>query len=374
MGTLFQFPYRTVAEVSLRAIIKNLVTLRSLSQKEIVPVVKANAYGHGILPVSQALVTRGSCHTLCVATLEEAIELRKKIPYAISIWVLSGFLPHQLDAYLKYRLTPMIHNLNHLKSLLHHLKLPDIHLKIDTGMNRLGILLEEVPEALLTLERLGIKLAGLATHFAESENSVSKFVDEQIEAFNGVYQELRNRRLIQTDAKIHISNTGGILRKKLGLSYSVRPGIGLYGISPNPRLSNSENLIPALSWKARVISVKPLKPNSTVGYGRTYTAKKKEKIAIVAIGYADGVPRLLSNEGYVIIGGKKSAIRGRVSMDLTAVDCTSISSAKEGSLVTLIGKEGKHSVTAWDIANWSRTIPYEVLCGISPRVPRVYLD
>jgi len=374
MGTLFQFPYRSVAEVSLRAVLKNLVTLRSVSQREIVPVVKADAYGHGILPISQALVTRGSCHTLCVATLEEAIELRKKIPYAISIWVLSGFLPHQLEAYNKYRLTPVIHSLTHLKSLLNHKRLPDIHLKLDTGMHRLGLLPEEMSEAFLTLEKLGIKLSGFATHFAESENTVSKFIDQQIETFQTVYQELLHRRLIQTDAKIHIANTGGILRKKLGLSFSVRPGIGLYGISPNPRLSQSDNLVPALSWKARVVSLKSIKSNDTVGYGRTYTAKRREKIAIISIGYADGLPRLLSNEGFVVIGGKKAQIRGRVSMDLTTVDCTQLTSIKEGSLVTLIGKEGKQSVTAWDLANWARTIPYEILCGISPRVPRIYLD
>ncbi len=374
MGTLFQFPYRSVAEVSVRSIIKNLVTLRSLSQREIVPVVKADAYGHGILPVSRALVTRGSCHTLCVATLEEAIELRKKIPYAISIWVLSGFLPHQLEAYLKYHLTPVIHSLNHLKSLLYHKRLPEIHLKLDTGMRRLGLLPEEMAEAYLTLERLGIKLSGFATHFAESENSVSKFVDEQIAIFHGVYQELLHRRLIQTDASIHIANTGAVLRKKIGLRYSVRPGIGLYGISPNPRLSSCEALVPALSWKARVLSVKSLNPLDTVGYGRSYKAKRREKIAIISIGYADGLPRLLSNEGNVIMGGRKASIRGQVSMDLTTVDCTSIPSVKEGSLVTLIGKEGKQTVTAWDIANWARTIPYEILCGISPRVPRIYLD
>jgi alanine racemase len=139
-------------------------------------------------------------------------------------------------------------------------------------------------------------------------------------------------------------------------------------------LANSEDLVPALSWKARVIAVKPIKAGEAVGYGRTYTAKRREKLAVVSIGYADGLPRLLSNEGSVILGGKKVAIRGRVSMDLTTVDCSAIPSIKEGSLVTLIGREGKVSVSAWDIANWARTIPYEILCGISPRVPRVYLD
>jgi alanine racemase len=180
MGTLFQFPYRTVAEISIPRLLKNLVTLRSLSGKEIIPVVKANAYGHGMVPIAKALVGRGSCHTVSVATLEEAIELRKKIPYAIRILVLSGFMPHQLDAFIKFRLTPVIHSLNHLKSLQNVKNLPDFHLKVDTGMHRLGILPEEVEEACRVLERMGEKLSGLATHLADSESLTSHFAEKQL--------------------------------------------------------------------------------------------------------------------------------------------------------------------------------------------------
>lgn len=374
MANVFHFPYRTVAEVSIPALLKNLVTLRTVSRREIIPVVKADAYGHGMIPIAKALVTRGSCHTVSVATLEEAIELRKRIPYAISILVLSGFLPHQLEAYLKYRLIPVIHCLPHLKSLLHRKSLPDIHLKIDTGMHRLGILVEEVPEAIRTLERMEIKLSGLATHFAESENTVSHFVDEQLKEFQAVYEAFLDHRLIHTDAKIHVGNSGAILRGKLGNSVAVRPGLALYGISPNPRLSHSDALIPILSWKTRVLSLKTLEKSQPVGYGCTYYTKKKERLALIGIGYADGFPRLLSNEGKVLLGGKRVPVRGAVSMDLTTVDCTGLSNVKEGSLVTLIGGDSKNRITATDIANWARTIPYEVLCGISMRVPRLYIE
>ncbi len=373
-GQLVQFPYRTVAEISLPALLKNLVTLRSHCRKEVIPVVKADAYGHGMVPIAKALVTRGSCHTLSVATLEEAIELRKKIPYAIQILVLSGFYPHQLEAFNKYRLTPVIHSLAHLKSLLNRKSVPDFHLKIDTGMHRLGLLPDEVPEAIKTLEKLDMKLSGLATHFAESENTLSTFSDEQINLFQNIMREFREKRLLHTDAKIHIGNSGAVLRDKLDGSVAVRPGIALYGISPNPRLPLSEELVPILTWKTRVLTVKSLKPKDTVGYGRTYTLKKKEKIAVIAIGYADGYPRLLSNEGEVLIQGKRVPLRGVVSMDLVTVDVSSLGTVKDGTVVTLIGGDSRNKITAWDLANWARTIPYEILCGISLRVPRLYLD
>jgi alanine racemase len=374
MGTLFQFPYRTVAEISLTALVKNLATLRSMSRKEIIPVVKADAYGHGMIAIAKALVGRGSTQMLAVATLEEAIELRKKFTTSVSILVLSGFLPHQVEAYSKYHLIPMIHSLHHLKTLLGRRALPEIHLKIDTGMNRLGILESEVPDAIRVLQKIPLKLAGLATHFADSEVVSSTFIDKQIAVFQAVHAELQSKRLLQTDARIHTGNSGAILQHKVNFSTSARPGIGLYGILPNPRTENTAGLVPVLQWKARVLTIKALMPGSTVGYGRTYKAKRKEKIALLPIGYADGYPRLLSNLGEVLLEGKRVPVRGRVSMDLTAVDCTHIAGAREGSVVTLIGGEGKDQITAWEVAHWAQTIPYEIFCGLSSRVPRVYLE
>lgn len=373
MATLYQFPYRTVAEISLTSLLKNLVTIRSACRKEIVPIVKADAYGHGMLPIAKALVSRGSCHTLAVATLEEAIELRKKIPYAISIIVLSGYWPHQAEAYVKFRLIPVIHCLNHLKSLQLRKTLPDIHLKVDTGMNRLGLHEDELPEAIQILKKMDTKLSGLGTHFAESDKSTSSFTDQQLKTFEKILEELRSHRLLHTDAKIHVANSAAILRGKVGSSVAVRPGLSLYGISPNPHLKGSEDLIPVLSWKTRVICSKYLRKGETVGYGRTYRAKKNEKISVLSIGYADGFSRALSNKGFVILNGKKVPVRGRVSMDLVTVDSTGMD-VKDGASVVLIGKHPKQEITAWDLAGWAETIPYEILCGISSRVPRIYLD
>lgn len=374
MGAIFQFPFRTVAEISVPALVKNLVTLRAMSQRDVVPVLKANAYGHGMVPVARALVHRGSCQLLAVATLEEALDLRAEFSESTQIVVLSGFFPHQTSAYVKHRIIPMVHSMYQLKSLQGLEQLPEIHLKIDTGMHRLGIPLDEVSDARNLLTKMKIKLAGLATHLAESESLTSHFVDQQIAHFDEVAKELRGDRLLATDAKLHVANTGGILRNKLGPTVAVRSGIGIYGVSPNPRIGTSDMLTPALQWKTRVLSIKTVAKGETVGYGRTYRAKKKEKIALLPIGYADGYPRSLSNKGEVVIAGKRAPLRGRVSMDLIAVDITSISGIREGSEAVLIGKMGRSVVSAWDLATWAHTIPYEIFCGLSPRVPRVYLE
>ncbi len=373
MGTVFPFPYRTVAEISLSAIIKNLYVLRNISGKEIIPIVKADAYGHGMVPVTRALIQRGGVSTIAVATLEEALELRKKTSKHSSIIVLSGFFPHQLDAYIRYNLIPMIHSLSHLKSLEGLSRLPNIHLKIDTGMHRLGIKTDEINEAIHTLKKIKIKLSGLATHFANSDEK-SSYIQKQIKTFETIYYEFKNQNLLNTDAKIHISNTGGILRRKLSISNAVRPGLGLFGISPNPEIVGSEELLPVLKWKTRILTIKKLNEGEKVGYGLTYKAQKDEKIAIIPVGYADGFCRSLSNIGHVIVCGKKAPIIGKISMDMATISINKIHGVKENIEVTIIGKDGKENNSAWNIAHWAKTIPYEILCGISPRVPRVYLD
>jgi len=340
----------------------------------VIPVLKADAYGHGMIPMAKALFHRGHCEMIAVATLEEGLELRKTIPRGLAILVLSGFMPHLLEAFVKYRLTAVIHSLPHLKTLVGRKNIPDIHLKIDTGMHRLGIQPDQIPEAIKQLEKMQLKLSGVMTHFAESESLLSDFTDQQLALFEKCFDQLKEKKLIQTDARIHVANSGGVLREKLGFSNAVRPGLALFGISPNTRIKTSEDLIPVLSWKSRVLTIKEIPPGETIGYGRTYTTTKKEKIALISVGYADGYPRLLSNQGFVLIQGRKCPLRGRVSMDLIAVDVSAIPNPKEGMNVTLIGQDGKQEVQAWDIALMAETIPYEILCGLSARVPKIYID
>lgn len=374
MGKIFEFPYRTVAEVNLQALVRNLVTLRAGCRKEVIPVVKADAYGHGMVPVAKVLLNRACCEMLAVATLEEALELRAQFNRPFQVLVLSGYLPHQLDAYYRHHLTPVIHTMSHLKTLLGREKLPPIHLKIDTGMNRLGLKPEEMPEAMRVLERLPDKLAGLMTHFADSELLSSPFVDEQLAVFEHWFRELRSRRLLATDARIHCGNSGGVLREKLAFSTAVRPGISLYGIAPSESLELKQPLVPVLQWKTRILCFKSVGPGETVGYGRTYRSEKGERLALIPVGYADGYPRLAGNRGQVLIGGRRAPVRGMVSMDLTAVDCSGIDDVREGSLVSLIGGDGAERITASEVASWAGTISYEILCGLSKRVQRIYFD
>lgn len=369
-AAIVPFPYRTVAEVSLRAILKNCHAIRSETAKEVLPVVKADAYGHGMVPVVRALVNRSAVRMVCVANLDEALELRRRFPQ-LGILVLSGFFPHQIDAYVRYRITPLIHTLTHLQALVGRAKLPELHLKVDTGLRRLGIRQEELPAAIDALEKIGTKLSGFATHFAESEDVRSDFTDKQVGLFEATVAMFREKKLLHTDARIHVANSGGSLRKKLSVSTAVRPGIALYGSAPHPRWQ--ELLVPALTWKTRVLALKTLQKGDTVGYGRTYKAKKREKLAVLPIGYADGYRRAFSNQGEVLLGGKRVPIRGRVSMDLVAVDVTGLT-VREGAEAVLIGKVGKEAILAAELAQWADTISYEIFCGISARVPRIYLD
>ena len=374
MGTIFQFPYRTVAEISLPALVRNLHTLRSLCRKEIIPVVKADAYGHGMIPVAKTLVSRGSCLTLAVATLEEAIELRKKMPHGVSILVLSGFLPHQFDAYGKYRLTPIIHSLYHLKTLMGRKHLPEIHLKIDTGMNRLGLTPGQMGEAIRTLEKLQIKLAGLATHFAESETTVSDFTDQQIAVFEGIYRELLAHRLLNTDAKIHIGNSGAIMRGKLSFSVAVRPGAqfvrglaepevaGLGGSLAGDGMENADSL-PQGFEAERDGRIQPDVCRKEKGEDSLASHRLCGRLSPSAQ-QSRGGPFQWSETSYSrpgIDGSDSGGLHWRAR--------------REGrGTCHFDGQERKDQIGAWEIAHWAQTIPYEILCGISSRVPRVYLD
>lgn len=364
-------PDRTSVEISLSALLQNLEWLRSRCGREIIPVVKADAYGHGTVPIARALVERGGCRALAVATLDEALELRHNVA-GCAVIVLSGFLPDRLDAYRRHRLTPVVFSLEHLRALAGRTDLPDVHLKVDTGMNRLGLRREQMGEALGLLEQLGIRLAGVATHLAESENADPTFTAQQLEAFDAWLAELRSRRLLAPQARVHAGNSAAILGERLGLTTAVRPGLALYGVAPGRGMAGTEELVPVLRWSARVIDVKELAPGDSVGYGRTYVAPARVRMATLSVGYADGYPRSASNRGHVLLGGERAPVIGTISMDLMAVDCSRIEGVRAGSRATLIGEDGALRLSAWDIAGWTETIAYEVLCGISARVTRVH--
>jgi len=372
-------PYRTWVEVSRARLAENFRQVRQSVGPgvEVMGVVKSDAYGHGAVEVARLLVAEGA-RWLAVSNASEGVALRKAgIP--ARILVMADCFPFEHPYLFEYSLTPVVHSLADLEVLdrqaeARGVRLP-FHLKIDTGMCRLGT--RAAPgEILAALSRARhLMLEGLMTHFASSADYASSQTDEQIAAFQTVLSELR-RRGIEPEW-IHLSSTNPVAYgRRNAWGNMVRVGHALYGyVSPAKGHAPGQliKVRPALSWKARILSVKQLPAGSRVGYGGTFRTEQPTLIAVLAAGYADGVPHRLSNRGKVIAGGQLAPIVGAVSMDLTTIDITRVPDLKPGDAVTLIGEEGEAELNAQQIARWAGTISYCVLCGISPRVPRIYV-
>jgi alanine racemase len=339
---------RTWAEVSLGQIARNYIAIRAAAGVSVAGVVKANAYGHGAVAVARVLIGEGA-DWLAVSNVAEGEELRAAGIEA-RILILGGVLPFEREALFGARLTPVVHSLDELRELDGMARPLSIHLKVDSGMARMGTLAsaEEIVKAVRDLRFL--RLEGLLSHFATPGEG--KQTGEQIARFREVADLIRPEI-------VHFASSGA-LGLGLGLTM-VRPGIALYGYG-------TSGVMPALTWKARVIAVKDLEEGAPVGYGARFVTSRLTQMAVIAAGYADGVPRLLTNRGRVIIQGKAAAIIGAVSMDLTTIDVTGLT-VQAGDEATLIGE----GITADDVAEMTGTISYEVLTGIGNRVARVYV-
>jgi alanine racemase len=383
MGSLtktdvISYPYRSWVEISLSQIAENFRAIRVLvgSGVEVMPVVKADAYRHGAVEVSRTLEAEGA-RWLAVSSTDEGIALRDAGIRA-RILVMADFLPFSREAMLAYQLTPLIHSLEDLDALntlaARREERVRYHLKIDTGMGRLGVrpgaaIAEAVDAARFT------RLEGLMTHFASSANYTSQQTEHQLALFESVVSTLHAAGINPEIA--HLSSTVPVA---YGLERAwremVRPGHAIYGyVSPArgqapPRLLHVQ---PALSWRATVLSVKDVPAGAQIGYGGMFTTMVPSRIAILAAGYADGIPHRLSNRGTVIVKGTLAPIVGAVSMDLSTIDVTHAPPVRQGDTVTLLGKEGNVSVDAQHIARLAGTISYSVLCGIHARVKRVYV-
>lgn len=372
------YPYRSWVEISLSRIAENFRAIRALVGPgvEVMPVVKADAYRHGAAEVSRTLEAEGA-RWLAVSNTDEGIALRDAGIRA-RILVMADFLPFSREAMLAYQLTPLIHSLEDLDALntlaARREERIRYHLKIDTGMGRLGIrpvaaIAEAIDAARFT------KLEGLMTHFASSANYTSPQTEHQLELFESVVSTLHGAGI--TPEIAHLSSTVPVAYgRRRAWREMVRPGHAIYGyVSPArgaapPRLLEVQ---PALSWRATILSVKEVPAGAQIGYGGMFTTRVPSRIAVLAVGYADGVPHRLSNRGTVIVKGTLSPIVGAVSMDLSTVDVTNAPPVRQGDMVTLLGKEGSVSVDAQEIARLAGTISYSVLCGIHARVKRVYV-
>ncbi len=356
--------YRSWAEINLKNLEDNIKNIYMYTKKDIFAVVKADAYGHGALNVGKFLEGLKQVKYLCVATAVEGKEL-KDSNIKKPILVLGGILEDEIDIFNQYGLIPVISDFNQLE-LIKYLKRRKIHLKFDTGMHRLGFYKEDIPEILNRLK--DVEIEGLMSHFPSADID-EEFTQKQIRDFYEIVKTFKKHGI--TPEYIHLQNSAGITYD-CPYCNSIRVGLAIYGSKPVKDFPVS--LKQVMEVKAKVISIKNIKKGSPVSYTGSFVAKKDMKIGVVSFGYADGLPRSLSNRGYFLINGKKAAIIGNITMDMTVVDISDISNINIGDEVVIVGKSGNRSITFEDIAELTGTIPYEIMCGISKRVYRKFLE
>ncbi|HVT93909.1 MAG TPA: alanine racemase [Bryobacteraceae bacterium] len=373
-------PYRSWVEVSLSRIRSNFESIRALTGPgvEVMPVVKADAYRHGAIEVSRTLMDAGA-RWLAVSSVEEGVQLRQADIQA-RILVMADFLPAERDALFDYHLTPVIHSLDDVSAFDLEARKRDIpadfHLKIDSGMGRLGTRAGAADIAPVLKRCSHARIEGLMTHFASAADYAGGQTEEQTQTFLAVKSGLESLDI----APKYIHMASGIpvaYGRRETWQKMVRPGHAIYGyVSPVSRgaaPARQVDVRPALVWKAALLAVKDIPEGAKVGYGGMFRAPQAMRIGILAAGYADGIPHRLSNKGKVIAGGRFAPILGAVSMDLTTIDLTHAPHLKPGDAVTLLGSEGSLSIDAQQMARLAGTISYSVLCGISARVKRVYV-
>lgn len=368
---------RCYAEISLEAIGHNIreVKKRLPEGVKLLGVVKANAYGHGAVPVASYL--ENQVDYFATATIEEAVELREN-GISAPILILGYVSPSQYGDLVEYDITQTIDSYAQAlaleKEAARQNRKAKAHLAVDTGMTRIGFQVTEhdADVAAKIADLPHIKLEGMFTHFSCADQEDKTYCSMQMEKYDKMTALLAERGV--TIPLRHICNSAGIMEFDDHRFEMVRSGIITYGIYPSEEVKKERlDLIPALSWKSHVIHVKEVGPGIGVSYGATYvTEKPMTRIATVSAGYADGYPRALSNQGCVLIHGKKAPIIGRICMDQMMVDVTDIPDVQVEDVVTLVGTDGDETITIEEIANPAARFDYEMLCDISSRVTRVY--
>ncbi len=372
----------TWVEISLSKLRRNYERVRRLAvRRKIMAVIKADAYGHGAVAVANCLAGCGA-DWFGVASVEEALELRAA-GITQPILLLGGLYMSDPADLIKFQLTPSVSSTVRLDTYAecarrygHRI---EFHLKVDTGLGRLGVPPDRLAAFLdhyRTLE--GLRLTGLFTHLASAEDLVATQTEEQGERFRAALAQLRSADI--EPAWTHVSNSGALLAGREFPENMVRVGGLLYGcyvplvLPPGqepPRLPEFE---PVLTFKSRVVYLKDVASETPLGYGEAFHTRRPSRIATVPVGYADGLNRALSNRGHAIVRGRLARLVGNISMDLSLLDVTDIPGVNVGDEVMLLGRSQQASITALDIAQLLDTVPYEVLCLIGKRVPRLYVE
>jgi alanine racemase len=369
-------PHRSYVSISRSRIAANYQQVREAvgPNVEVSGVVKADAYGHGAMEVSRILEEQGA-RWLAVSSVEEGVALRRA-GRTSRILIMAGFLPYEREALIEFNLTPAVHSLEDI-SLLDKLSSPiAYHLKIDSGMGRLGTRASAGQVVAAIQSTTHARCEGLMTHFASAADYGSLQTDHQEAAFLEMRDKLQQSGIAPT--YLHTSSTNAIAYGRRAAWHNmVRAGHAIYGyLSPArgdapPRILHVK---PALEWKAKILVVKDVPEGALIGYGGSFRAPRPMRIGVLAVGYADGLPHRLSNKGKILAEGRPASIVGTVSMDLTTIDLSHAQTLRAGDEVTILGHEGEWKQDAQQIARLAGTISYNILCGISARVKRVYVD
>ena len=357
--------FRTHTEIDLGAVRRNAEAIKAHTGKQLIAVVKADAYGHGVVPVIEAL--RTVADMFAVATIAEGVALRQA-GIRDPILVLFSALPEQAAHIVAHGLTPTIGDwefadrLNDVAS-----GTVNVHVNINTGMNRSGVCWTEVVQFLNRLKTLHqLNVEGIFTHLATADETDKRFVFVQLKRFSSVLEKISNGSEL-----IHVANSAAALAIPESHFDAVRPGLSLYGIYP--AFERPIKLELALTWKARIGWIGSISEGEGVSYGLRYKAQHETLVAMVQVGYGDGYPRALSGVGEVLIGGVRRSIIGRVCMDVSVVRLESMDNVSIGDEVVLIGKQGDAEITVDEVAHRAGTIPYEILTQIGARVPKNYI-
>ena len=371
-----QLAYPSRVEIDLDAVASNARLIRASvgDDVSIMAVVKANAYGHGAPAVARAALQNGS-DRLAVANIAEALELREcgiDAPILVLSYVPAEAIPIAIDLNFSLSVFDPVFTERCISATPRASAELKVQLKIDTGMGRLGVLPQSAAALCSRLrDSAGIRLEGIFTHFATADDD-PRYMRDQLKTFNRILSRIREAG-IQVE-QIHAANSAALLNSHDSHFNVVRPGLLLYGLEPMPESGIAEFLRPVMSWKTQVAQVKTLSPGSRVGYGDAYRTRGEETIAVVPVGYADGLRRTPNTWREVLIHGRRAPLVGRVSMEKITVNVSRISGVRAGDEVVLLGRQGDDCISAEEIAGWIRSNNYEVVTSIAPRVPRTYIS
>ena len=368
--------YRIEADIDLDAIRSNIMTMKECipQGKKMLIVIKANAYGHGSVEIAEALDDMADYYG--VACIEEAIELRNA-GIAKPVLILGHIDESQFEELITYDITPTIFSLQQAEELSRVAgklgKISKLHIKIDTGMNRIGFPCnqESVSEIVAIAKLSNLDMEGIFTHYYNADIYDKTDAKKQLDDYTKMIAWLKEAGI--TFKIRHISNSAGIMEMPNDIYDMVRSGIATYGLYPSDEMDKEACILhPAMELKSRVAHVKIVKKGETIGYGATYTTPEDKKIATIGVGYADGYPRALSNQGRMLIHGQYAPIVGRVCMDQTMIDVSEIEDVAVGDEVVLVGTQGDNSISVEELAGMSASFNYEFVCDVNRRVPRVF--